>query len=362
MTAIEAKEWLDLIPTLSGWGFLVLLILYVGIFPDQFQKNLEFIFKGFEKLKIFGVWANKKKITYGIQGRINHYVNNYLSEEIKDFVGSNIKIEWVDENQTEENFRKNGKLIVRMRRNDNENKNFVNASMVFISENLLKKAKLYISRKQQESVDLYVAKKLFETEKEEVLIQFIADFFQKRNDDKRVGEFLEQYNRIDKAALFFPVFIQEMTFLGEKAFGSSFPKNKVFEEVNGLIDFLFVWAKRKSNESINNIFTGQFCKFGVMIVGNKSKIKNEGKSPYKKHIKFLLKKGVETIYLIGAVKQENFIKSLCLDNFLKTNKLSLLNNKKYEAITFDKNGKEIKSKTYLTVLRKYEIEHYFSNI
>ena len=342
--------------------FYLFFIPYVLFFPDQFQKNLEFIFKGLEKLKIFGTWANKKKITYGIQGRINHYVNKYLSKEIKDFVQSNIKLEWVDENQTEESFREKGKLIVRMRENDNQNKNFINASMVFISKNLLNKAKLYISKKQRESVDLYVAKKLFETEKEEVLIQFITDFFKEGNDDKKIGKFLEKYNRIDKAALFFPVFIQEMTFLGEKVFGSSLPKNKVFDEVNGLIDFLFGWAKRKSGDSINNIFTGQFCKFGVMLVGIEYRIENEGESPYKKHIKFLLEKEVETIYLIGDVKQEDFIKNLCSDNFLKTNNLSLFNNKKYEAITFNKNNEEIKGKTYLTVLRKNEIEHYFSNI
>ena len=41
------------------------------------------------------------------------------------------------------------KLIVRMKKHDNQNWNFVHVSMIFIAENLLIKAKRYISKNRK---------------------------------------------------------------------------------------------------------------------------------------------------------------------------------------------------------------------
>jgi len=121
-------------------------------------------------------------------------------------------------------FFKANRLIIRMRQHIDQDKNFVNATMTFISRAFLTKAKKYLSPTQRESLDLFVGRKLFEKEKPHIVDKFFEDYFSPRalTSDK-IMELLEKYEIIDKVGLFFPVLVQELTFLGEKVFYR--PKN-----------------------------------------------------------------------------------------------------------------------------------------
>jgi len=337
-------------------GILFSLLTYWLFFPEkaviassQLYGLLRKIFKG----------AEKKYITYDIQGRVNDYVNNFLSKEIKDFNPINISLDWVNDQETEESFFKKGKLVVRMRMGDNQNQNFVNSTMVFLSQNVLTKAKKYISTKQKESIDLFIAKKLFEKEKEEVMHQFISDYLIKKTDDDKIGAFFEKYHFIDIAGLFFPVFIQEMSFLGEKVFANR-KDQTIYTEVNGLINFLDNYSLRKiGDNTIPTKFNGLYCKFVIMIVGVSDKVKQKGEKPYVNYLNYLKSSGIETIYLIGDVKNKDFMNVLVENVYNEKSNFSLYNNKRYEAIITYKDEKKEKKNSYLIVLRKNKIEHYF---
>ena len=137
------------------------IIFYLLFFPEKFEKFSALIWKW---TRFIYKGAEKKYITHDIQGRVNDYVGANLKNELVGFEPVKLKVEWVNEEQNEEEFISNGQIILRMRKSDNQNKNFVNASMVFVAQNLLKKAKSYISSKQKESIDLFACKKIFEKE------------------------------------------------------------------------------------------------------------------------------------------------------------------------------------------------------
>ncbi|MDO8497554.1 MAG: hypothetical protein Q7S61_03340 [bacterium] len=338
------------------FGVLVLIVIYWLILPEKAE-----IVSGQLYRLLRNIWsgAEKKYIAHDTQGRVNDYVNNFLSKEIKDFEPINVQLDWVEETYLPEAFFNDGKLIVRLKQSDNQNRNFVNASLVFIAQNVLRKAKRYISDKQRESIDLFVAKKMFEKEKDDVMTQFVDDYLSEKIDDEKVGAFFEKYHYIDTAGLFFPVFIQEMSFLGEKVFAQR-KDQTIYQEVNGLIEFLDKYSVRKIGDtSIDSKFNGLYCKFGMMIVGIGGRIKSEGSSPYETHLEYLQSSGVESIYLIGDSRNKEFIDSICSSLCGGRLKFGVYNTKEYSAtITYQDGTKENKG-NYLVVLRKNQVEHYF---
>lgn len=336
-------------------GLIILFLVYLLFYPEKFEKLSSIIWK---YLRLVYKGAEKKYITHDIQSRVNDYISSSLSKELVGFSPVKLKVEWVDEDQSEEEFISKGKIVLRMRKSDNQNKNFVNASMVFVAQNLLRKAKCYISARQKESIDLFACKKIFEKEKHEILDQFVQDFLLVKNDDKKIANYFERYDFIDKAGLFFPVFVQEMTFLGEKVFAKK-RESAIIKEVNELIEFLLKYSQRKIGEENNSLeFTGSYCRFAIIIIGRSRKIISEGKDPYVNRLKKLADCGAESLYLIGNYKNEQFIHNII--ESMTNSKFFMFNSKKYKAVLNYEDGSSRDVKNYLVVLRSKQIKTYYN--
>ena len=336
-------------------GVLLVLVCYWLVLPEKAEKASAHIYK---LLRFFWHGAEKRYIKHDIQSHVNDYVNNFLTKNIKNFKPVNLKLQWVDEVQDEEHFIKSGSLVVRMRVSDNQSRNMVNASMIFIAQNLLPKTKHYISGKQKRSIDLFVANKLFETQKESIVKQFVEDYLVGETSDKKIGDFYEKYYLIDKAGIFFPVFLEEMNFLGEKVFPNR-RDNVIFQEVGGLIEFLHKHATRiVGTDSSAPIFSGEYCRFGIVIVGRNAIIAARGQTPYVNHIKALAGKNAETIYLIAPHKNSRFLSELCSDMFLEGIGYEVYNELDYKAVIYKDQDLHEEVSNHLVVLRKKKINHY----
>ena len=249
--------------------------------------------------------GEKKIIAHDIQGRVNEFSRS-LKKEITNFEPVGINIQWVTEKEAPSEFFKEDRLIIRMRQHADQNKNFVYASMVFIARVLLTKTKRYLSPTQKESIDLFVGKKLFEKEKPRIVDRFFEDYFsQKALSSDKIMELLEKYEIIDKVGLFFPVLVQELTFLGEKVFYK--PKSgKIITEVRNFINFLQRYAGREiGEEEIPKNFEGAYCRCGIVIIAKQLKREIGDLGPFVNYIKKLVEKKLENIYLIGSASKEN---------------------------------------------------------
>ncbi len=148
----------------------------------------------------------------------------------------------------------------------------------------LKKAKSYIAKYQRESLDLFACYDFLKHEKSEILDQFVQDFMKEKMDDNKIANLFEIYHNIDKAGIFYPILIQELTFLGEKVFAQKRDSNKIYEEVKQLIFYLNNYANRKLREDIINDFSGSYCKFSIRIIGKQFKVNTLGEQTYIKNI------------------------------------------------------------------------------
>jgi len=287
---------------ISAFGGAALILLTLFLFPEKVEKWSVMLWKVIYFLIKRG---EKKIVAHDIQGRVNEFSKS-LKKEIANFEPVGISIQWITEKENPSEFFKENRLIVRMREHTDQNKNFVYASMVFISKALLTKTKRYLSPSQRESVDLFVGRKLFEKEKPQIADRFFEDYFAPKALTKdKIMELLEKYEIIDKVGLFFPVLVQELTFLGEKVFYK--PRSeKIITEVTSFINFLQKYTEREiGEETIPKNFEGAYCRCGIVIIAKQLKREMGDLKPFVNYIQNLVENKLENIYLIGSASKEN---------------------------------------------------------
>jgi hypothetical protein len=337
----------------GGIGFLWFIFFFLN--PEIFEKWAAIFWKII--CKIWKGWqtAEKKFIAFDVQGRINEF-SRRIKSDVSGYDALGVKLVWVGETDSEDSFVQDGALVLRMRKSEDENKNFIVASLLFVSQVIIRKAKHYISPIQKESIDLFVTNLLLEKEKREILQRFIEDYLLVRTEeDNRIRSYFDNYRIIDKVGIFFPMFIEELAFLGSKVFGKK-RDAQIIAEVNQLIDFLKKFSERGLKEEIPLTFTGQFFRIAIVITTTAEKRSRGNIAPILRYIENLVRDGIESIYLIGPSLTTNvsFMHMLKVE-IEKKWEFETSKEKKYTA--FIKAGdRRIPAPTYLILLRSRAIK------
>lgn len=328
------------------------LVFYLFKHPETLDKWIAFFSRICKSL------SKKWEYTYvkrDVQSVVNGYIAK-LSNKVPNLLVKRVTLEWVDDNITAEQFIKNEMLVMRMHKSNNQDLNVVNATFTFVSHSLLVKAKSYIAKYQKTAIDLYVSYKILENEKIQLLQTYVQEILKDGLNNKNTNEFYGKFFDIDKAGIFFPVFMTEMTFLGEKIFGNKKNDQEIFDEVSNLVTFLYKYAHRKLHEESINEFNGNYCKFAIRIVGMSMKIQQLGDGIYIRNIKHI-PHTIETIYLMGGIDNKDFINQI-VTKCLTTMPYDIYNTYEYTAILKDKEGADYKCKNYLTILRSRNVKYY----
>ena len=295
-------------------------------------------------------FAHKKYIEHDFQGNVNEFVKKH-AKDMPGFQVKGVKLEWVEADVKRQAFLEADRVVVRVKRDDPHHENFVKAVYLFVSTALLYRAKRYISPPQGRAIDLFVTAEIFREQRPEVVDHFLEEYLHPQIDDgsARVTTLFEQFDVISKAGFFFPVFLQEMDYLGHKVFGRA-KTQEIVTEVNGLIEFLRTLALRRvGDEEVDLHFVKLYCRFAVVIVGKSIKLKKSvaPTAPYVNFIRDGLERNVETVYLVGHAENENHIRRVCAD---LSDKYDLASEKKFSKLIIV--GKEKrKLHTFLAVLR-----------
>ena len=334
----------------AGGGSLVL----------YFIKHPEVVDKWLALFSKYGKFLYKKwEYTYvkrDVQAVVNGYVSK-LSKKVPNLLVKRVTLEWVDDNITAEQFIKNDMLVMRMHKSNNQDLNIVNATFTFVSHSLLLKAKSYIAKYQKNAIDLYVSYKILEREKAHLLQTYVQEIFKEGlSNNAKTNDFYGKFFDIDKAGIFFPVFLTEMTFLGEKVFGNKRNDQEIYDEVSSLVMFLYKYANRKLHQETISEFDGQYCKFAIRIVGMSVKIQTSGEGIYIRNIQ-QIPSSIETIYIIGGKDNKNFIDRI-VSECQKSMAYDVYNTYEYPAILKDMNSGDYKCDNYLTVLRSRNVKYY----
>lgn len=336
-----------------GFGCLIAgggLVLYFVKHPEVIDKWLSIIYK---LIRLIYRGADKQFVKYGIQSTINDYVAK-LNKAVPNLDAQRVSINWIDENVTPEQFLESGSLVLRMHRSTNKNRNIVNATYTFVSHEVLKKAKTYLAGYQKDAIDLFVSYKVLEKAGHDIMDAFVQEYLRGGLEKESIDKLYAKFERIDTGGLFFPIFITEMTFLGEKIFGKGIAHTKIYKEVDDLISFLLALSNRKTGEISTLEHGGEYSKFAIRIVGKQYKIEDEGKRVYVNNIRKITQP-IDTLYLIGNSYNRAFIDDVCTD-LLDDDIWEVFHKTATNAKLRTHEGEEFEVNNYITTLRKKAIQ------
>lgn len=346
----------EIIRLLTPWLFgafgpfaLLVLLLFV---PEKIEKWSALLWK---LLSLFGNIfrsAHRQYVKHDLQGRVNDFAKR-LRRDVSRMPEEKLRVEWIDPTVTRESFIADGQVVLRLRRDDPQDHNFVHGAYLYVSATLLRKAKRYLSLSQRHAIDLFVCTKLIESEKSSVVGFFLDEYLHPKTagSGSKIAAYLDDFAIIDDGKLYFPVFMQELHFLGDKVFGRR-KDDLVIKEVRGLINFLKPIATRRIGEEGDLHFDGEYCRFGLVIIGKPKKLL-ESIEPYVHYInKELVQKDVETIYLLSRKENRRYLEEIFQqfsESYNAERRFSFRRKLKYEDF------EEIADQ-YLMVLRKKDIE------
>jgi hypothetical protein len=237
-----------------------------------------------------------------LQGRINEFTSSLAKETGRAAV--EVSVEWADKSEEHDHFFAENRLVLRLHEHDKQDRNLVTGSLLVVSQTLVRRAKSFLSKKQARSMDLYAVDKLL-AHAAPARDLFHEEFLGPEVDaDGDIRSLFEQLVVLDQAATFFPIFVRELTYLGQKV--SVKPRDeRLIRDVKELTAFLVSYSERRVGELGNLTVAGSAIRCAIVIVAKRIKREIGDPRPFVQYLEKLDRQGVESIYLIGSSERAN---------------------------------------------------------
>ncbi len=290
-------------------GGVIIILVFVLLYPEKVEKWAAMVWFALSTVFKF---AHRRAVKLDLEGHLNEYVKR-IAKEVPQVADVKVEIELVDGNISRESFFSDGKVILRLRRDDPQDLNFVHGAYLFVSTTLLFQAKRYISPSQREALDLYVTTRVIEKEKPAIVGYFLDTYLHPKlkNPKSKKATYYDKFAHIDQGGLFYPVLIEELDFLGRKVFGRR-KDDLIIVEVDDLITFLENIATREVGDDSTDLdFVRDYSRFAVMIIGKRFKLQ-DSLDPYVNFIRGkLYAEEIETVYVLGKWENREYIYRIC---------------------------------------------------
>jgi hypothetical protein len=330
-----------------GPGIAIVVLVFLNV--EKVQKWGAILGYCLGRISEFFGFLNKKAVQLDLQGNINSFVKQ-VAKEVPSLELQKVKVEYVDTDSEIKSILGEGEVILRLRRDDPRDFNFVHGAFMFVSTSLLYKVKRYISISQRVALDLYVTTQIIESEKPKIVGCFLDEFLHPNLKDPKSdrSKYFDQLSKIDNGGLFYPVLLEELHFLGNKVFGNR-KDEKIILEVHALINFLENFSQRKLGAEIDLDFIRDYCKSAILIIGKKSKLFREQLTPYVNRIRqnFAPEK-IETVFILGHWENKNLIDEVAES---VSDLYCIIRGKKSRMLLNREDGSQIPISAYIMVLQ-----------
>lgn len=286
--------------------FLVLAVLvaYVAAHNENFAKRAGSVVA--RLLRWIGSRFEYTSVKWDIEGRINDYAAR-LACQTPGIEPILISVDFVKDGQVPESFFKDGDLIIRLKDSGHKDENLVRAAETYVSEILLPRSKTHMSVPQQRSLDLWVTDDLLQAENPSAhtlfTTQTLGPTLQR---SQRIGELLKKYDVIHYVGQFYPVLLQELTFLADQRVTKA--DRAAFQgEVNDLIDFFASVAQREEGSEDTPLdFRGSYSRCRIVIVARHWKAELGDVKPWVR-LAHESRGTYDTLYLMASAHHYDFM-------------------------------------------------------
>ena len=252
--------------------------------------------------------ARKGAIANSIRGKILHSSRNMRSLG-NDVLTSDLKIEWVKEENVDTFISKN-QVIIRMSQNTNPHKNYVTAVKTFVGTGLLPRSQKYIDQSIMDASKAAIGRMLIINGDPDALDYYDETVLEPMfASDIKVSERYEELKAIDRNGMFINILLNEYV----KATKKIYPEPVdplLIEESKELLNYLYRIASDAVSDVSDLQFNREYFKIHIFLTAKTRTYKQSGIRPYLKHINTSISEGTETIYIFGLGKKMEIAKEV----------------------------------------------------
>jgi hypothetical protein len=345
-----------LIGVFGGAGVVLFIAIHLFNNPDKAQKWAEMFWTVVSKIH---AGSKRRVVQHGVQSRLDAFAVDVARETGRPRV-TPVNIEWAKVDEPANHFFDENRVVIRLHSQERQDRNLMTASMFYISDTLVRRAKRYLSKRQARSVDLYAVDRLLTKTAPGAADLLHEEILGPECDaDHELADLLVEYQRIDRRVnAFFPIFIRELNYLAQKVVVK--PKGgQLHADVNSLHRFLVRYADRYVGEDIPVGVEGRFLRCAVVIIAKSVKRLIGNREPYLRHLRALNTAGHETIYLVGAATRENreFIDAIAGD-FMRETGWTEVDRREFPILLRYRDPPDKRTRNLLLVLRSNHSRDY----
>ncbi|MDB4906349.1 MAG: hypothetical protein JWO05_1133 [Gemmatimonadetes bacterium] len=284
----------------------VLILLLGMVVPILAQKTIE---RGVDAL--LGVlartftWAGRSRIARQVERRTGQFLNAHLLRSVAGIDTVNLQVSWVKESGDAR--LKDGKVIIRMRHENDPERNMIMALWFTMKRILWPHARSYMPMSVVVALDLMMVRLFTEHLGKEARRHYHTDLLEPSA--AQLPELLQQLpilEDIDEGGLFQSILLQELVYLDDQ-FADKAPRGNVASELREFLGWLRKRALREpGDESIPLRFTSDHIKVGIVLT-SKEITAAQGTLPYVQAAGLHLAGGCTSIYLMGVTNANTYL-------------------------------------------------------
>jgi len=260
--------------------------------------------------------ARVYKAIYGLTGKIEaekKYIENDVTSRInlarrkmpfaEEYLPRAIKIQWFDAASGETAHIKEDAIVVRLDPAQSEEKNIVVLTDALVKRTSLVGIRHLMKEPLELSMDLNLVKGLLkEIGDRRVLDWFFRNEYQPTvTKSDEIKEWNEKIVEIDERGLFTRLLLVELDNFSKQVTGKA-ASLEMFEEIVGLVEFLFKIATKAARQDIPLDYVRQHIKIGVILVGETSKVLRRP-DLYLKAFAYTMRRQLSSIYVMQFDKE-----------------------------------------------------------
>ncbi len=297
---------LDYLKDFGLYGLLMIIIILIVHNPDRVtQLKAIFLSPVYRLFKIGG----KQYIAANICYTVTQFLRSQLVGVCKLSSLGKIKLRWVT-SPKDPILKQSGTLILRMKDSEDQSLNLLNATRQALPIILCPAIRSNLEPYFQTAIDLTVLRKLANGIGAYAKPTFQRHFLSPETAaDARVADLFAKLVEVDTRGIFVTVFLSELEHAGECLYGSGDAKDKT-AEVEALLEYLLLVARRKVGEHINLEYSSDTFRLGIVIIAIDAKARREGVAPYVNRVDIHIRKGCDCIYLVAYSRQLSFLEKV----------------------------------------------------
>lgn len=288
-------EVVQIIERWGPWGLLVLLVIFVLVYPERAERI------GGWFLGLFS-WSSKgirqRSIKFKIQGQVNTFARSIDREAIGS-MPYNMNLNFVRDIDRSELDPDKKIVIVRLKDRGADDRNVVHSMMAYCPYGVIPQARPYLSDAMNESINVTVTRKFLNYLKYYSALQYLYDDVLPKcaKDIPGLDDFCKIFDTLDDNGLFTRVILEELRDFGARI-ETRYPEESHGAESANFVNYVYNVATRQTGEVLVDIgYLGQHIATAFVFVGIGEKMLSKGPTLYLKHIRKLRDAGFERAYL-----------------------------------------------------------------